>query len=144
MTLLVQQLSWLLKLPNASRTAFTFLSFKGEFDWPYSGIRISGIGVKFFFGVKCSTISQQKFVGKRCCKSCLDSDNIKILVNVIFRRKPSHSYSGIRPIERTLNLKSWIQPKTTLLLLLLLQQLPLILMLIIIIIIIITIIIIRH
>ena len=27
----------------------------------------------------------------------LDSDNIKTLVNVIFRRKPLHSYSGIRP-----------------------------------------------
>ena len=74
--------------------------FKGAFDWPYSGIRINGRASKFFFGVKCRTISRQNFVAKRCCKSYVYSVNIKILVNVIFRRKPSHSYSGISPIER--------------------------------------------
>ena len=56
---------------------------------------------RFFFGVKYRTISQH-FAGKRCCKSSLYSDNNKILVNVILRRKPSHSYCGIRPIECTL------------------------------------------
>ena len=56
---------------------------------------------RFFFGVKYRTISQH-FAGKRCCDSSLYSDNNKILVNVILRRKPSHSYSGIRPIECTL------------------------------------------
>ena len=58
---------------------------------------------KFFFGVKRRTIFQQNFAGKRWYKSYLDSDNIKILVDVIFRHKPPHSYFGIRPIERTLN-----------------------------------------
>ena len=52
---------------------------------------------RFFFGVKCRKISQH-FAGKRCYKSY----NNKILVSVILRRKPSHSYSGRRPIERTL------------------------------------------
>jgi len=62
------------------------------------------IAYRFFFGVKCRTISQQHFVGKRWCKSSLYSDNIKIRVNVIFRRKHSQFYSGIRSIERTLSL----------------------------------------
>ena len=87
--------------------------FKGAFDWPYSGIRINGIASRFFFGVKCRTISQQHFVGKRCCKSSLYSDHIKILVDRIFRRKSSYFSSRIRPIERTLNLVPrdfiWIQ-----------------------------------
>ena len=57
---------------------------------------------RFFFGVKHRTIFQH-FHEKRCCKSSLYSDNIKILLNVIFRRRPLHSYSGIRPIELTLS-----------------------------------------
>ena len=50
---------------------------KGAFDWRDFGTRINRIASIFFFGAKCLTIYQRHFVGKRCYKSSLYTDDIK-------------------------------------------------------------------
>jgi len=44
---------------------FKVFIYLGAFNWPYSGIRINRMASRFFFGVKCRTISQQHFVVKQ-------------------------------------------------------------------------------
>lgn len=70
------------------------------------GIRMYGMTSIFFFGGKLRKIYLSHFDRKRCWDSPLYSVSIKVLVGLIFRSKDSHSYSGMRSIERALN-KMW-------------------------------------
>ena len=67
-------------------------------DWPYSGIRISGIAVRFLLWGHFCNIS----LIHENLRAILYSSNSKNLLRGIFCHHSMHSYSGIGSIERNL------------------------------------------
>ena len=84
------------------------LKCKSEYNKKLGCVRLAGTASIFFFGAKGRTISQLHFVWKRCCKSSLYPDNIKILVDLILRRNRNLNILIPMPIERILNVNEII------------------------------------